>query len=372
VVVRLTQIQRIGALIVFLAAPVLAAGQEWVSSRGAYRDALGTSLNNYMLGIENEGFSGALLVERNGEIVIASGYGWSHRESQRMFTRDTVFDIGSITKQFTAAGIMKLQEAGKLDAQDALGKFLPNVPPDKRSITLHHLLTHSSGMRDIFGADYSVISRDDFLALALASELRSEPGTRYRYSNAGYSVLGAVIEIVSGEPYEQFLFKQLFEPSGMLATGYKIPARDRENIVHLYEDGKDWGTMLDHAWLPDGPGWHLRCNGGILSTLEDLRKWHHALLDNSVLTGASAELMFGNHVREMPDREVYYGYGWSVLDTPRGTRLITHNGGNGLFTTDFRRYMDENTLVLMTSSVAERNLEKYEKKMLEIVFPPAK
>lgn len=357
-------------LTLFLLVSVQAA-DEFVSPRGQYKGDLGKKLNDYMEKAERDGFSGAILVERGGEVVIASGYGWSNQAKQQPFTKDTIFDIGSITKQFTAAGILKLQEAGKLDVRDAMSKYLPNVPQDKLGITLHHLLTHTSGMMDSMGDDYDKMTRETFLEKALSSPLRWKPGEKYAYSNAGYSILGAIIEIVSGKGYEEYLHDHLFKPSGMEHTGYLIPKWDRDNIVHLYRKGDDWGTMLDHPWLPDGPGWNLRCNGGILSTLEDLRKWHRALLGETVLGKSSKELIFASHVPESARGSSYYGYGWAITATSRGTRLVAHNGGNGIFTTDFRRYVDEDTLVIMTASVAEKPLGPCERGALDIIFPPS-
>ncbi|MBM3289215.1 MAG: beta-lactamase family protein [Candidatus Hydrogenedentes bacterium] len=359
-------------VLAFLIAACACIADDYVSGRGVYRGELGARLNAYMEAAEKDGYSGSILVERGKQVVIAAGYGWADREKQRRFTQDTIFDIGSITKQFTAAAIMKLKEAGKLDVHDPMGKYIPGVPADKQSITLHHLLTHTSGMKDIFGGDFDRSSREQFLGRALSSELRRPPGTRYAYSNAGYSLLGVVIEEVSGQSYEQFLRETLFKPGGMDHTGYVLPQWDRDSVVHLYQKGKDWGSPLEKPWLPDGPGWNLRCNGGILSTLEDMRKWHHALLRDTVLARESKDAMFTPYVPESERGQSHYGYGWSIRTTTRGTHLITHNGGNGVFETDVRRYVDENTLVIMTASVAEKPLVPCERGALEILFPDAK
>src|SRR6185436_3060826 len=108
----------------------------------------------------------------------------------------------------------KLEMAGKLKVTDPISKYFDGVPPDKQAITLHHLLTHSSGLEDVFGGDYEEMPRDTLVQKALASKLLWAPGTRYRYSNAGYSLLGAIVEKVSGQPYETFLHEQIFKPSG--------------------------------------------------------------------------------------------------------------------------------------------------------------
>src|SRR5262249_27224274 len=154
-----------------------------------------------------------------------------------------LFSIGSITKQFTAAAILKLQMQGKLSVRDPIAKYLPNVPQDKSAITLHHLLTHSAGLESGFGpGDFEAVTRDEIIKRALASKLRSAPGKQYHYSNAGYSLLGAIVEIVSGGGYEAFLHEHLFKPAGMAQTGYRLPKWSSERLAQGYgRGGQRWG-----------------------------------------------------------------------------------------------------------------------------------
>src|SRR5262249_6991421 len=155
---------------------------------------------------------------------------------------------------------------------------------DKTGITLHHLLTHSAGFVASLGPDYQQIGRDDFMRLALKSKLRSKPGERYHYSNVGFSLLGAIIEIVTGQSYERYLHDQVSVPAGMTKRVYFIGSGALNELPHGYlRDGKDWGTMRDKRWDSDGPYWHLRANGGILSTAGDMYRWHRALLGETVL-----------------------------------------------------------------------------------------
>ena len=151
------------------------------------------------------GFSGALLVEEGGKVVLNKGYGLAVRSNNIPNTADTVFSVGSLTKQFTAAGIMKLEMMGKLNTEDRLDKYFENVPEDKEAITLHHLLTHTSGVVDAVGPDYQELEREDLVKKVFAEPLQHPPGEEFAYSNAGYSLLAAVIEKVSGQKYEEFL-----------------------------------------------------------------------------------------------------------------------------------------------------------------------
>ncbi|NOZ63060.1 MAG: beta-lactamase family protein [Calditrichaeota bacterium] len=309
-------------------------------------------IEEYMTRLEKTGFSGSLLVAKNNKIWLARGYGFANYEKKIPFTENTVSTIGSITKQFTAAAILKLQEQGKLSVKDPINKYFSDVPEDKQKITLHHLLTHSAGFPGAIGEDFEKIDRDKFIRRAMETPLLFQPGTSYKYSNVGYSLLGAIIEIVSGENYETYLRKNLFAPAGLTRTGYRLPHWIPDSLAHGYRRGSDWGTLLDHPQAPDGPYWNLRANGGILSTVKDLYKWHLALKGNAVLSDSSKWLYYYPHVREGENAESYYGYGWALFTTNRGTKLIAHDGGNTIFAADFRRYVDENVVIIAMSNIA--------------------
>ena len=145
---------------------------------GTVRGELGGWLDDQMKKLEAGGFSGVLLVAKDGGVILAKGYGMADRDKKIRATADTVMCIGSITKQFTGAAILKLAAQGKLRVTDPITRYFKDVPDDKTGITLHHLLTHSAGFADALGDDYQPISRDDFIHLALKSKLRSKPGER--------------------------------------------------------------------------------------------------------------------------------------------------------------------------------------------------
>lgn len=315
------------------------------------RASLGEKIDDCLTRLVPFGFSGAVLVAKDGEVILRNGYGLADRGAKRTVTSETVFDIGSITKQFTGAAVLKLEMQGKLSVQDSIAKYFKDVPGDKSGITLHHLLTHSSGLEGDFGGDYDSMSRDGIIEAALKSELRWPPGTRYAYSNAGYSLLGAIVEIVSGVSYEAFIREHLLLPAGMKQTGYRLPAWPREQLARGYSSGTDYGTPLDHAWSTDGPYWNLRCNGGILATVTDMYRWHLALAGDTVLDSEAKRKYQSPHMPEGPQADSHYGYGWSIAKTPRNTTLITHNGGSSFgFHADFRRYVDENIVVFIATN----------------------
>jgi len=276
-----------------------------------------------------EGSSGSLVAAVDGRMVSCRGWGLADRESQVPAGCDTVYDIMSMTKQFTAAAVLKLEMQGNLRVTDPIGRYVADVPPDKRGITVRHLLTHTAGLVDSLGGDYEPLSRDDLVADALASELRSQPGARYHYSNVGYSLLAVIIEEASGTGYEEYLAKELFAPAGMEDTGYVLPDW-RPGVVAVEYDaaGRPQGRPFDHRWAADGPYWNLLGNGGLLSTARDMFRWHRALEGEQVLEAEAKAELFRPRVLEEPGGDARYAYGWVVLDTPHG-RVHWHNGGNG-------------------------------------------
>lgn len=315
------------------------------------------------------GFSGSVLVMRGDSILLDKGYGMRDREQQLPNTPGTVHAIGSITKQFTAACILKLQESGKLNVSDPMDNYLPGVPADKAGITLHQLLTHSAGFPGAIGDDNEAIDGGAFTKLAMATPLEFKPGTAYAYSNVGYSLLGLIVEQVSGMGYERYLHDSLLVPSGVLHTGYQLPDWSKEELAIGYrKDGTRWGTMLDHPLVNGGPGWHLRANGGLLSTTHDMAAWIGALRTNTVLSQASTQAMFTPHISEGEGAGSHYGYGWALFNTPRGTRLITHNGGNGVQFADVLWYADEGVLVVLMSNANKRGMQDLAWEVGRMVF----
>ncbi|HLX11056.1 MAG TPA: serine hydrolase domain-containing protein [Thermoanaerobaculia bacterium] len=313
-------------------------------------DPVGAGLDRYLSRLAAYGYSGSVLVARGGRVLLHKGYGLADRASGKPYTAETLFDIASIAKQFTAAAILKLEMAGKLKVEDTLGRFFPEAPADKAAITLHQLLTHTSGLRDTFGEEYDPVTRQELLRRVFASRLLGPPGRRYRYSNGGYSVLAAVVEVASGETYDHYLRGQLFAPAGMRHTGFRLPARELALVAHGYTADGDWGTPLDHPWAADGPYWDLRGNGGILSTTGDLYRWHLALAGDRVLSRPEREKYIRPYVSEGRWAKTDYGYGWSVGKSPTGKLEVSHIGGNAAFESDFRRYLGDDAVIILSGN----------------------
>ncbi len=327
-----------------------------------------TKLDTYLNQLEENNFSGSVLVAQNGKILLEKGYGYANRDQSVLCAPSTVFDIGSITKQFTGAAILKLEMQRRLSVQDKLSDYFTDLPQDKKDITLHHLLTHSSGLPPAIGDDYTEIGAQEFVNEAFGRKLLFEPGSAYEYSNVGYSILGIIIEKVSGASYEEYLTKHLWMPAGMNQTGYQQPKFGE--IAVGYKNHKKWGKPTDKKWSANGPYWHLKANGGVLSTVQDMYKWHLALLDNKILDAKAKAKYFKKHIEEGEGANSYYGYGWAIFPTPRNTELIAHNGGNGIFFADMWRYLDEDITIITMTNAVNRKVERITSNIAGILLKP--
>ncbi|WP_328868800.1 beta-lactamase family protein [Streptomyces sp. NBC_00287] len=303
------------------------------------------------------GPSGTVIAARGDRLAYCGGFGTADRAAGTPASCLTVYDVMSITKQFTAAAVVKLEVMGRLRVSDPISRFLGGgrpVPEDKRGITIEHLLTHTSGLVEALGDDYDPLSREELVRRALSSKLRSAPGKEFHYSNTGYSLLAAIVEEASGETYERFLARHLFAPAGMEQTGYVLPRWPRHLIAVEYDSkGRSKGRPFDHPWAADGPYWNLRGNGGMLSTAQDMLRWHHALLGDEILPTRARDKLFEPRVPE-PGSENSYGYGSSIRDTPHGP-LAWHDGGNDWSLGLLSRSLRDDVLVFWISNHAYRD-----------------
>jgi CubicO group peptidase (beta-lactamase class C family) len=268
-------------------------------------------LHEYLERITPFGFSGACLVGLGDDIVLNAGYGFAVRADRLPNTADTVFSLGAVTKQFTAAAILKLEERGALATGDPIERFVDDVPADKADITLHHLLTHTSGLVMDTGDDYEPAERDAIVAKMLEAPLRFPPGADHAYSNAGYSLLAAIVEFAAGEAYEDFLHREVLRPAGLEATGYRLPNWSEPVVAHWYAPDSVNVTPLEKPY----PLWNLLGNGEMLSTTEDMFRWHRALLGDAVLSAGSRRKLFTPYAGD-------YAYGWTYYSAANGNLRI--------------------------------------------------
>ncbi|WP_417458570.1 serine hydrolase domain-containing protein [Kordiimonas sp.] len=308
------------------------------------RDALTRFLDD----AESKGFKGVVAISGPDSTIYARGFS-SAGPDGTAYSAETVVDIASITKQFTGAAVMTLVEAGRLSLDDSLDKFFPDIPNDKAAITLHQLLTHTAGLPHNVGEDKEAIDKQSYLARAFSAPLIHVAGERYEYSNVGFTFAAAIIEEVTGQPYEDYLFEALWKPAGMFTTGYMRPQWNGRTMQTPAAPVEGFRTPLELMEKSGGGFWHLVGNGGILSTAEDMLKWHRALLGNTILSAKSKALLFAPHVPEDEDGVYHYGYGWSIVPDYLGEKLVWHNGGSYFATADFWRFPSQGTAFFIAS-----------------------
>jgi len=321
--------------------------------------ALRTKIDNYLSeGVAN-GFSGSVLVARKGEIIINKGYGFANKENNILNSSHTVSTIGSVTKQFTATAILKLVEFKKLKVTDPLRTFFKDLPKDKKEITIHQLLTHSSGLIDVIGnGDFDQIPTGVFFNQLFDTKLIHESGSKYAYSNAGYSILARIIELVSGQGYEGFLNEHLFKPAGMTKTGYFKPQWDKKLIATGYaRNVMNMGSVIDRFQKQGKVSWILKGNGGINSTTEDMFKWYKALKTNKILSKSLLSTLTTPYILEYEGKSSYYAYGWAIYNSIRNTKIISHNGGNRIFFHDFLWLPEEDVVIIFFTNASSSEVE---------------
>ena len=332
------------------------------------QDSVLQSISRYLDWESENGFDGVVLVKTPGNEPMIRSYGYANKEQLIPNSPETAFDIGSITKQFTGAAIMKLEMNGKLSVDDSIGKYLPDLSPDKKMITFHQLLTHTSGLPTDIGSDAEVITKDVLLTRLNGTPLLSAPGTDYHYSHVGYNLLGILIEAISGTDYENYLQTNLFKPAKMKYTGYRTPDWNATSVAHGYRFCNDWGGPMDAGWLEDGPSWSRRASGGMLSTVSDLYAWHEALLGNDILDEKTKSKYYYPQKPVKIDNVQSSGYGWRIIKTTRQTNVIAHNGWNGRFYSDFLRYLDEKVTIILLSNKYRKGNQSIPYEIAKCIF----
>jgi CubicO group peptidase (beta-lactamase class C family) len=277
------------------------------------------------------GFSGTVLVAKDGRILLHKGYGLADRKRHLVTTTATVFPYASIIKGFTAAAVYKLEAEGKLVTSDTIGKYLPGVPASASRITLLQLLTHSSGLPHEADNVPGGATRGEHVKNILRVPLQSEPGTRYAYSNAGYDLLAAIIEAVAGIPYERYIREQLLRPAGLAHIGWRSEFESHvlaRGYQEVYRDANDEVTFP----------------AGLIGTAEALYRWSEALDGDAVLSPQARTKLF------MPAFDDYVN-GWFVTRTETGDSVQITDGDYPGFSARLTRFPTRHVaIVVLTNS----------------------
>jgi CubicO group peptidase (beta-lactamase class C family) len=306
----------------------------------------------------------SLAVVRNGTVVKAAGYGLANLEVGAPTKIETIFQAGSITKQFTATAVMLLVEQGKVGLDDSITKYFPEAPANWKTITIRHLLTHSSGIPDIFGStektlytkdiiDFHREYTEDELAHAyFAQPLDFQPGTKWNYSNPGYQMLGFLIHRITGKYYGEFFKEHFFGPLGMSTTTIISLADVIPNRASGYE-------VVNGVWK-NVPIWESlstlsNAEGSLMMSVLDLAKWDAALNTEHILKRSSLEAMWTPV--PLDDGSAYPGgMGWFIANA-RGHRVVFHTGGGFGFYAVMSRYLDDRLTIILMTNIDERHAD---------------
>ena len=289
----------------------------------------------------------ALAVMREGKIIKAQGYGLANVELNVPVSPATIFQSGSMGKQFTATGVMMLVEEGKVNLDDKITKYFEGAPPGWNAITVRHLLTHTSGIKDYTGEDFEY--RKDFTEEELLKKVESfppdfAPGDKWSYSNSGYLLLGILIHKATGKFYGDFLQERIFRPLGMETTRIISEADIIPNRAAGYRLVK--GELKNQEWV--SPSLNTTADGALYFTVLDLAKWDAALYTEALLKRSSFDRMW-TAVKLNEGKTYPYGFGWFLGDI-RGHRIVEHGGAWQGFTTGISRYVDDKlTIVTLTN-----------------------
>jgi len=350
----------VACAIVLLAVQTSVVAQD----KAAKIDEVMTAANKYRL------FNGSVLVAENGKVIYKKGLGLAQMEWNIPNTTDTKFRLGSITKQFTSALILQLVDQGKVKLDAKLAEYLPAYRKDiGDKITVHQLLNHTSGIpsytslpgffNDVSRNPYTV---DEFVKKYASNNLEFEPGSKFSYNNSGYFLLGAIIEKVTGQTYEQVLKERIFEPLGMKNTGYDHHANIIEKRASGYQKiptGYVNAPYLDMS-IPYAAG-------SLYSTVEDLYLWDQALYTDKIVSAASRELMYKPTLSD-------YAYGWVITKAKLGNGSetvpkIAHGGGINGFNTVIVRFPEQKHLIVMLDNTSQGgNLDRLERALTNILF----
>ena len=294
--------------------------------------------------VANKTFMGSVLVVRDKAVLLEKGYGSADLEWDIPNSPDTKFRLGSITKQFTAASILLLEERGKLNINDPVKKYMADAPAAWDKVTIYNLLTHTSGIPSFTGfPDYestegTATTPEKLVARFRDKPLEFEPGEKFKYDNSGYVLLGYLIEKISGQTYAQFVQENIFKPLEMKDSGYDSNTAIIMHRASGYSKGKEGieNAGYIHMSIPFSAG-------SLYSTVEDLARWEQGLFGGKVLSAASLEKM------TTPFKQTY-AFGLSV-STANGHKVIEHGGGIEGFNTHLAYYPDDKLIVVVLGNL---------------------
>jgi len=311
----------------------------------------------------------ALMVARGGKIIRAQGYGLSNVELQVPVKPESIFQSGSVGKQFTATAVMMLVEEGKIGLEDPLTKYFPDAPATWKQVTIRELLSHTAGFTD-YPKDFDMrkdYTEADLIKILEGIPLAYLPGTSWSYSNLGFLTLGVVIHKVSGQFYGDFLQERIFRPLGMSTTRIISEADivpNRSAGYRLVKGELKNGELKNQEWV--SPTLNTTADGALYFSVLDLAKWDAALYSEKVLKKSSLDQMWTvAKLTNGKPNSGHYGFGW-FIETRNGHRVIEHEGAWQGFETEISRYVDDQLTVVVLTNLAEARPNKFADRVAEM------
>jgi CubicO group peptidase (beta-lactamase class C family) len=321
------------------------------------------TINQFIEAYSNQNsFNGSALVTEKGSVLLNKGFGYNNIATGKMNNENTIYQLGSVTKQFTSTVILKLAEQKKLKLTDKLIKYFPGYPKGD-SITIHHLLSHTSGIFNytndeafMSGEVLKPASEKKILALFKDKPLDFSPGNNWAYSNSGYMLLGYIIQKVAKKPYEKAVRDIILTPLKMTNSGFDYVRLKNANKATGYFviDGKN---STESSYVDSSVSYAA---GAMYSGATDMLKWHKSLLQNKVISRASLEKAF------TPAKNKY-GYGWAI-DSLYGKRITTHNGGIFGFNSSFYRIEADDIAIVLLNNVGNPKLDEIALGIINILY----
>lgn len=323
-------------------------------------DSLFTSLYSKKM------FNGNVLIADKGKIIFEKSYGLANEETKQKLNKKTIFELASVSKQFTAMGIVLLEKQGKLTYDDMISKYIPELD-FYGNITIRNLLHHTGGLPDYMELFEEKWDKTKFATNQdIVNELEKykpeavfQPGEKYEYSNTGYALLGLIIEKVSGKTFGQFLDETIFQPLGMKSTFIyrsRFEPKKVKNYALGYVSDGIGGKVLTNSFGKEFYTYYLDGivgDGMVNSTAGDLLKWDRALYTEKLISQKDKELIF-NSVKTKEGQETNYGFGWAVGNSEKYGKIVNHSGGWAGYITFIERHLDnDKTIIILQNNATE-------------------
>ena len=326
-------------------------------------DSLEHKIDTYLVPLVNANkFSGSILIAKGNVILFSKGYGYANREHDIPNSPNSVFRIGSMTKQFTATAIMQLIEKDKLRLEDKLNQFIDDYPQGEK-ITIHHLLTHTSGIPNFTRFDNYTklmtipVSITELIERFKYKPIEFKPGSQFKYTDSGYILLTYIIEKISGLSYAEYLEENILRPLNMMNTGYDHNELILKNRANGYVKSKN-NEMLNAPYIdmsiPMGAG-------GLYSTTIDLYKWDLGLYTDIILSSKYRQKMFTPYMAD-------YGYGWGFETRKGGRKSIGHNGVINGFSSIIHRFIEDKVVIIILANIESNTANQVFNEIPSIYF----